>query len=180
MCFTADIAKMYQQINVHPQDRDLQRILWRYSSDEPIQEYNLNTVTYGTSSAPYLATRCLKKLADDNKCQHPRAAQVLSNDFYVDDLLSGTSTIEDAIKVQQEISSLLQTAGFTLRKWASNHSTFLDSIPRELQETQQTLSLDNEYGVTTLGLLWNPTNDQFQVKNNATQVQPTNSAASTK
>jgi hypothetical protein len=75
----------------------------------------------------------------------------LSNDFYVNDLLSGTSTSEEAIKMQQELSSLLQTAGFPLRKWASNHSTFLDTIPKELQETQQTFSLEN--GVTTLGLL---------------------------
>jgi len=111
--FTADIAKMYRQINVHPQDRNLQRILWRYSSDEPIQEYHLTTVTYGNSSAPYLATRCLQKLADDNQSQHPTVAQVLSNDFYVDSL-SGTSTIQDAIKVKQEISAMLQTAGFTL------------------------------------------------------------------
>ena len=36
-------------------------------------------------------------------------------------------------KVRQEILSLLQTAGFTLRKWASNHCTFLDTIPRDLQ-----------------------------------------------
>jgi len=28
LCFTADIAKMYRQINVYPQIRDLQRILW--------------------------------------------------------------------------------------------------------------------------------------------------------
>ena len=60
VCFTADIAKMYRQIVVRPRDRDLQRILWRYSSDEPIQEYRLTTVTYGTSSAPFLSTRCLK------------------------------------------------------------------------------------------------------------------------
>ena len=91
---------MYRQIVVHPQDRDLQRILWRYSSEKPIQEYRLTTVTYGTSSAPFLATRCLKKLADDNEQQYPRADQVLSNDFYVD-LLSGTSTIEDALNVQK-------------------------------------------------------------------------------
>jgi hypothetical protein len=57
VCFTADIAKMYRQIVVHPQDRDLQRILWRYSSEEPIQEYRLITVTHGISSAPFLATR---------------------------------------------------------------------------------------------------------------------------
>jgi hypothetical protein len=100
-------------------------------------------VTYGTSSAPFLATRCLKKLADDNEQQYPKAAHVLKNGFYVDDLLCGTSTIE-AIDIQKELSSLLQTAGLTLRKWASNKSAFLDAIPRELQETQPTLSLDNE------------------------------------
>ena len=100
---------MFRQINVHPQDRDLQRIVWRYSSEERIQGCKLTTVTYGTSSAPYLATRCLKKLADDNKCQYPNAAQEMSNESYVDDLLSGTSSTEDAIKVQQEITSLLRT-----------------------------------------------------------------------
>jgi len=92
---------------------DLQRILWRYSSEEPIQEYQLNTVTYGTASAPYLATRCLKKHADVNKGHHPRSAQVLSNDFYVEDLLSGTPILEEAINLQQELTSLLNTAGFT-------------------------------------------------------------------
>jgi hypothetical protein len=170
---------MYCQIVGHPRDRDLQRILWRYSSEKPIQEYRLTTVTYRTSSVPFVATHCLKKLADDEQ-QYPRAAQVLSNDFYVDDLLSGTSTIKDAINVQKERSSLLQTAGLTLRKWASNHSTFLDTIPKELQETQPTLSLDNEDGVTTLGLLWNPKNDQLQVKSSLTQMQRTNSIESTK
>ena len=180
VCFTADIAKMYRQVRVHPQDQNLQRILWRYSSEEPIQEYKLTTVTYGTSSAPYLATRCLQKLADDNRCHFPRAAHTLSNDFYVDDLLSGTSTIEDAITLQQELSTLLQTAGFTLRKWASNNSAFLDTIPSELQETQQTLSLDNEDGVTTLGLLWNPSADLLQVKSSTTRVQLTDSIQSTK
>jgi hypothetical protein len=170
---------MYRQIKVHPLDRDLQRILWRYSSEEPIQKYQPNTVTYGTASAPYLATRCLKKLADDNKCHHSRAAQVLSNDFYVDDLLSGTSTLEEAFNLHQELTTLLNTAGFTLRKCASNHSSFLYSIPTELQETNQTLSLANDNGVTTLGLLWTPTADQLQVRNNI-QTQPTNVTASTK
>jgi len=140
VCFTADIAKMYHQIVVHPEDRDLLRILWRYSPEEPIQEYRLTTVTHGTSSAPFLATRCLRKLADDNQGQYPRATQVLSNDVYVDDLLSETSTLEVAIKVQQDISSLLQTAGLTLRKWACNNSTFLNTIPRKLQDSANTVT----------------------------------------
>jgi hypothetical protein len=114
--FTADITKIYRQIVVHPPDRDLQRIVWRYSTEDPIQELRLTTVKYGTASAPFLAKRCLKKIADDNQYQYPRAAEVLHNDFYEDDLLSGTSTFEEAIKVQQEMSTLLQTAGLQLRK----------------------------------------------------------------
>ena len=172
VCFAADIVKMYHQIVVRPEDRDLQRILWRYSYEEPIQEYRLTTITYGTSSAPFLATHFLRKLADDNQGQYPRGAQVLSTDFYVDDLLSGTSTLEDAIKMQQEISSLLQTAGLTLRKWACNNSTFLNTIPKELQDKQRTFSLDNEDGVTTLGLLWNPKHDQLQVKTSLPSCKP--------
>jgi hypothetical protein len=61
VCFTADIAKMYRQIVVHPQDRDLQGILWRFLwGTHP--RVKLTTVTYGTSSAPFLAPLCLKKL----------------------------------------------------------------------------------------------------------------------
>ncbi|XP_018394880.1 PREDICTED: uncharacterized protein LOC108773541, partial [Cyphomyrmex costatus] len=44
--FTADIAKMYRQIQVDPRDQDYQRILWRSSSSEAVQDYRLLTVTY--------------------------------------------------------------------------------------------------------------------------------------
>jgi hypothetical protein len=165
VCFTADIAKMYRQILMHPEDRDLQRILWRHSPDEPIKEYQLNTVTYGMSSTPFLATRCLNKLADDNSDKHPRAAHAMKQDFYVDDLLSGSTTLEEAMQLRDGITTLLQTAGFTLRKWASNSHEFLDDIPEDLKESQQSLSLDGKDGVSTLGLLWLPSTDQLQVKN---------------
>jgi hypothetical protein len=103
----------------------------------------------------------------------------MSNDFYVDDLLSDTSTLEEALNLHQELTSLLNTAGLTLRKWASNHSSFLDSIPMELKETNQTLSLANDNGVTTLGLLWTPSADKLQVRNSI-QMQPANFTATTK
>jgi hypothetical protein len=166
VCFTADIAQMYRQILLNVQDRNLQRILWRYSSDKPIQEYQLTTVTYGTACAPFLATRCLKKLAEDNLTLYPKAALALLNDFYVDDVLTGASTVQEAIEIQQELTTLLATAGFLLRKWVSNDSLFLATIPEELQETNHTVSLDNKDSVTTLGLQWNSKTDELQVRNN--------------
>ncbi|XP_017475257.1 PREDICTED: uncharacterized protein LOC108365671 isoform X2 [Rhagoletis zephyria] len=54
---TADIIKMYRQVVMHEDDRKYQYILWRSSPTEEVSTYQLNTVTYGMASAPYLAIR---------------------------------------------------------------------------------------------------------------------------
>ncbi|XP_067209942.1 uncharacterized protein [Linepithema humile] len=64
---TADVTMMYRQIMVNPLDRALQRILWRKNPKEPVTLFELNTVTYGTACAPYLAIRCLRKLAEEER-----------------------------------------------------------------------------------------------------------------
>ncbi|GFS51934.1 DUF1758 domain-containing protein [Trichonephila clavipes] len=89
--FCADIKKMYRQILVDLNQRDLQRIMWKTSADAPVKTYKLATVTYGTVSAPFLATRTLKALADEEKAEFPDAADVICNDSYMDGILSGES-----------------------------------------------------------------------------------------
>jgi len=74
---TADISKMYRQIQVHPEDYDLQCILWRKSSDEPLKQYQVVTATYGTATASFLATRCLNQLASEEASSYPLAAEVI-------------------------------------------------------------------------------------------------------
>ncbi|GFX49719.1 DUF1758 domain-containing protein [Trichonephila clavipes] len=44
------VEKMFRQIKVQEEDVDWQIILWRDSPTEPIREYRLTTVAYGTSS----------------------------------------------------------------------------------------------------------------------------------
>ncbi|GFU20810.1 hypothetical protein TNCV_5059441, partial [Trichonephila clavipes] len=39
--------------------RKFRRILWRENMDEPIKTFELSTVTYGTTSAPFLARHTL-------------------------------------------------------------------------------------------------------------------------
>ena len=63
--FSIDITKMYRQINVNPQDCDLQRILWVDETGQ-LAHFCLTTVTYGTRAAPYLAIRTLLQLVKDS------------------------------------------------------------------------------------------------------------------
>jgi hypothetical protein len=98
---TSDIEKMYRQIQMHKDHCDLQRILW--IEDDQLKKYRLLTVTYGTTSASFEATRCLKELAIIEKFNLPIASDVALKDFYMDDLLTGSDTIEEAIELQKEI-----------------------------------------------------------------------------
>lgn len=75
--FTADIEKMYLQVLVHPEDISYQRILWRDAPDlEPV-EYDLCTVTYGTSAAPFPATRTLQQVAHNNSTQYYQSPDLI-------------------------------------------------------------------------------------------------------
>ena len=58
---TADIKMIYQQILVRDAHCVYQRLIWRFSPQDPFQDYRLKTVTYGISSVPYFAIRVLLK-----------------------------------------------------------------------------------------------------------------------
>ncbi|UYV73747.1 hypothetical protein LAZ67_11000696, partial [Cordylochernes scorpioides] len=107
VALSADIEKMYRQILIHPDDSDYQRVLWRDSSSDAIQEYKLTTITYGTACAPYLAIRTLHQLADDEAMNYPVASEIMKRDFYVDDLLTGADTVEEAQVLIRQIIALL-------------------------------------------------------------------------
>lgn len=89
---SADIKKMYRQIDVTEEHRSLQRILWRWNKEELPRVFNLNTVTYGMASSPYLAIRCLKEIALLAAQDYSCGSKTILNDFYVDDLFTGTDT----------------------------------------------------------------------------------------
>lgn len=152
--FTADIAKMYRQINVHQDDKKLQRILWRENNTDPIKCYELSTITYGTSSAPFLATRTLLQLAQDESQNYPLAASRI-NDIYMDDVLSGSNNMDDAIKLKGELIKMMASGGMQLRKFSSNSEEILDTIADDSKE--QTA---NEL-IKTLGIMWDPKIDKF-------------------
>ncbi|XP_026331252.1 uncharacterized protein LOC113238634 [Hyposmocoma kahamanoa] len=145
-------------------DIPYQRILWRQSPKEKIEEYELTTVTYGTASAPYLATRTLQQLAIDEKDNFPKASQVTLHDFYVDDILSGAHDVNSAKQLQTDLINMLRTGGFNLRKWSSNNGELLDNIPDRSDIDDKTMKLPLEESRKSLGVLWSPIEDIFCYK----------------
>ncbi|GFT44387.1 integrase catalytic domain-containing protein [Trichonephila clavipes] len=128
-----DVEKMFRQIKVHEEDLDWQRIIWRDSPTEPIREYHLTTVTYGTSSARFLSTRTLRQLAIDEQENYQAALRATLSHFCVDNLLSGSTTTKGAIQLKSELQEMMKRGVFSLRKWVSNNPDLLATIPEELK-----------------------------------------------
>ncbi|XP_062538848.1 uncharacterized protein LOC134207145 [Armigeres subalbatus] len=163
IAIVADVAKMYRMINVQPEDQNLQRIFWRESANEELREFQLTTVTYGTASAPYLATRCLQQLAIEGEGTHQTAAKILKEDFYVDDMITGVEDVEEGVKLVNEMIMLTNTAGFVLRKWNSNCEEVLANLPADLRDERPVYELDSSRAtIKTLGLAWDPHCDSFR------------------
>jgi len=97
----ADIKKMYRQVIVHENHTPLQTILWRENPEEQVQMFKLRTVTYRTKPASFLAIKCLHELAELEKENFPIASQVITRDFYVDDLLIGSDIFQGVMDLKE-------------------------------------------------------------------------------
>ncbi|XP_031638866.1 uncharacterized protein LOC116350989 [Contarinia nasturtii] len=155
----ADIEKMYRQILVAPEDRKYQKILFRFSEKEPIKTYQLNTVTFGTKPAPYLAIFSTFALAELEEKRFPEAAKRVKTDFYVDDCMSGSHSIKEAKELQQQLNGLFLSGHLLLRKWASNNEETLEGIPMEDRAIKPSLELNKNETIKTLGMHWSPSTD---------------------
>lgn len=163
--FVGDVEKMYRMIWIHPSDRDLQRILWRESPGEPFIEFVLNTLTYGTAPASFIAQKCLQTIAESCERQMPDVAKVIKDNVYMDDVNGGAESEEAMIELSEKIRAVLQERGFKLRKFASNSQRFLKTLPSDLRAVK-TLENDviDQGELTVLGVSWVPDKDEIGVQ----------------
>ncbi|XP_054711082.1 uncharacterized protein LOC129220677 [Uloborus diversus] len=161
IAITSDLQKMYRQIEIHDAVRDFQKILWRDDPTKPISTYRLCTVTYGTASACYLATRVLKQLAIDEAARFPKAVDLIMHNFYVDDCLFGAKTQEEAIDLIHELNDLLRRGQFKLHKWCTNNSFVLERLRKSEGLSACSSSTADSKFIKVLGLRWNPTLGDF-------------------
>lgn len=159
--FVCDVRQMFRQIRVDPASQRFQCIVWRSSPEDELSVYQLTTVTYGVKSSPYLAIRTLHQLAEDEGHDFPDAARVLKEQTYVDDVLGGGETLEEAKALQAQLIDLLARGGFELRKWFSNEPQLLEQLPSTHLETPGFLCSSELPHFSILGLQWTPTSDNF-------------------
>ena len=102
----------------------------------------MTRLTFGVSASSFVVNMAVKQNAIDFAKDYPQAARVVDELMYVDDTLTGTASIKEAIELQSQLHKLFQCRGFVLQKRKASDPAILKHIPHELldQQSQQDIT----------------------------------------
>lgn len=155
---TADIEKAFHQIGLHEQDRDFVRFLWVKDPLDPksdFESFRFRVIPFGASSSPFILLSVIKKHLQASSS--PLAVDINRN-IYVDNLISGCETTEEAMDYYLETNSVLKQAGLKLQSWGSNESHLTARANSEEVSDGSTFT-------KVLGLNWDRNEDTLHLPN---------------
>lgn len=170
----ADIKQAFLNINIHPDHRDFLRFLWRdpSSSNKEIVVYRFLRVVFGLTSSPFLLNGTIRQHMSKYIDTEKQFVNQFLSDLYVDDITTGSDTIEDGKIFYEKASSSMSGAGLQLRKWTSN-DTELQSFFSSKEPPLQPKSVEDDSSFAqsqfesqgdykrVLGVEWDLSNDKF-------------------
>ena len=145
-------------ISVCPQDRQFLRFLW---VDDPAQEdpqivtYRFARVVFGVSSSPFLLNATIRHHLERHSDTHGDLVTKVLRSIYVDDIVSGAQSEEQAYELYAGAKNLLKTGAFNLRKFTTNSSTLQARIDTEesvnLSDSSSNSGAAETFSQVTLG-----------------------------
>lgn len=158
IAITTDVTKMYRQVMVPENQRDLLRIVWRENENEPFKHYRMKRQTYGLKSSACCCIAALRQCAIDYENEYPLASQAVLRSFYVDDGTLGAHFECEAEELYRQLNSMLAKGGFPLAKWVTNNERLQSMIGTTAASVD--MELCNESSV--LGIKWSVLDDSFK------------------
>ncbi|KAL0810972.1 hypothetical protein ABMA28_010266 [Loxostege sticticalis] len=157
---SADIAEMFLQVKIIPEDRDAIRYLWRDGDrSSEVKEFRMTSLIFGATSSPATAIYVKNKNAEDFKTEHPTAVAAINKNHYMDDYIQSFEDEETAIETSRQVRDIHRRAHFELRKWASNTNQVLLALEEKEETTELSIGPKTE---KILGMVWETSSDSLR------------------
>ncbi|XP_053391515.1 uncharacterized protein LOC128554283 [Mercenaria mercenaria] len=155
----ADIEKSFLQVGLQPLERDVTRFLWLKDistsivNEDNIQEFRFARVPFWRNFESISTGATIECHLDSYESE---ISEILKNDIYVDNVITGTETETEAIKFYETSKSIFKDASMNLREWTTNSKSVNTSIPTEDRSGCEKTKV--------LGHYWNVKDDTFSIK----------------
>ena len=131
IALTGDIENAFLMIGIRELDRDMLRFLWfndPQREDSEILELRFTRLVFGLRPSPAILGAVIAHHIHKYQDKYPELVRSIGESLYVDDLITGADSVEEAFQLYKVAKSLMSEAGFNLRKWNSNSSSLLSMI----------------------------------------------------
>ena len=178
IAITGDIKKAFLQVRIRPEERDALRFHWYNNTEiKEVETLRFTRALFGLGPSPFLLGGVIESHLDTWSLKQPEIVGEIKKNLYVDDLISGGTTVSKAREMKNAATEIFADAAFELHKWHSNVA--------ELESTESDPTADQTFakqqlGASTggesslLGLKWNKLRDLLSV------TVPTEKAENTK
>ena len=163
---TGDLRKAFLQIRIKQEERDSLRFHWKEPNREELKVYRFTRALFGLTSSPFLLAGVLNNHLDSWKDRYPELTKKLREGLYVDDLMTGGTTVEETAGKKVMASEVFEDATFSIYKWHFNAKELEgdgESSAENVTYAKQQLG-GGEPGGKLLGLLWDRNGDTFSVR----------------
>lgn len=118
VAFIGDIKKMYHTVRTYPLEGHVRRFLWRgFDQSRDPDIYVFDRVTFGDRPAGCIVVTALHETAKMFESYNHEAALVILQDSYVDDIVSGAQSLEEAKALVKDIELISGYGDFSFKKF---------------------------------------------------------------
>ena len=145
VAFVGDIEKMYHNVETGDVEAHVRRLLWRsYETDRAPDVYVFRTVTFGDKPAGCIVMSALRATAEMFRSVSNEAANIIIRDSYMDDIVSGSCSKEEAVTAMKSIQEIAKKGGFNFKKF-----------------TTSWMNTEGEHVENVLGVRWKVADDKL-------------------
>ncbi len=185
VALTADIKQAFLQVRICEEDRDALRFHWlKDVNSKEVETFRFTRALFGLAPSPFLLGGVIKQHLEHWRDKDPETVREIEKSLYVDDLISGATTKDDAKQLKVKTTEIFEDAVFQLHKWHSNEAT-LESNHQEEDLADQTfakqqLTQPQKENSSLLGLAWKKNEDTISVTISNEEVPATKRGVLTK
>jgi hypothetical protein len=125
---TGDLKKAFLQVRIKEADRDALRFHWKPNELSEIETLRFTRALFGLTCSPFLLGGVIDHHLKTWEERMPEEVSELRKSMYVDDLISGKTTVEQAKQLKEKAEMIFSDATFALHKWHSNEPELEESL----------------------------------------------------